>query len=78
MIYTKHAKQRMKRRGITEGDVAAVLASPTKIAPGDNSATNYWGYGPSGYRIRVTVAPNRLHIKTVTWADCRKQKKGDS
>jgi len=63
----------MKKRGIPQSDAEAVLAKPDKTSPGDNGATNHYGYGPaSGYRIRVTTAPNGT-VKTVAWADRRKQ-----
>ena len=76
MIYSKHAKKQMAIRGIARADADAVLANPTKTAAGLDGATNFWGYGPSGYRVRVTVADDGDTIKTVAWADYRKQKGG--
>jgi len=75
MKNSDHANKQMRDRGIARGDVDAVLAAPEKMAPGDNGATNYWGYGPSGYRVRVTVADDGLTIITVAWADYRKKAK---
>jgi len=71
MIYTRHARRRMIRRNIAEADVEAVMAKPKKVALAERGALNYWGYGQSGYRIRITVA-NRI-ILTVAWADARKR-----
>lgn len=72
-MFTAHARRRMAQRGILESDALAVLQNPDKRAPGDDGATNFWGYGPSsGYRIRVTQAADG-NIKTVAWADHRKQ-----
>lgn len=73
MIYTKHAKQQMAVRGITLADADEVLVNPMRVEPGDDGALNFWGYGPSGYRVRVPVAPDGVHIKTVAWADYRKR-----
>jgi hypothetical protein len=33
----------MAKRTITEGDVEAVLAAPTKELPGDDGCVNVWG-----------------------------------
>jgi hypothetical protein len=62
----------MVKRSITKEDIAAVLAAPTKQSPGDDGCINYWGYGPSKKRIRVTVNPSRRRlIVTVANADSR-------
>ncbi len=71
MEYTTHALDQMEERTITKADVEAVLARPTKEAPGLNGATNYWGYGPSKKRIRVTIDRTRTRIITVANADSR-------
>lgn len=75
MIYSSHARRRMELRGIPVADVEAIVLRPTKVAPGENGATNYWGYGPRcRYRVRVTVFPGGV-VGTVTWADRRKVEK---
>jgi|GEM_PF-5134889 len=68
---TEHALRQMARREIQAADVEAVLRNPSKMEPAEEGATNYWGLGPSGYRVRVTVNPDGS-IKTVAWADRRK------
>lgn len=72
MLFSPHARRRMRLRGIRESDVVFVVTRPTKIASGDYGAMNYWGNCPeSGYRIRVTVYPDG-GVGTVAWADRRK------
>jgi hypothetical protein len=48
MKYGKHAIERMQERGIRRSDADAVVANPIKIAPGQNGATNYWGFDSNG------------------------------
>lgn len=36
IIYTRHARQRMKQRNVTEKEVEDTLAHPDEIEPGDN------------------------------------------
>ena len=36
IIYTRHARQRMRQRGVTELQVEETLAEPDEIEPGDN------------------------------------------
>lgn len=36
IIYTRHARQRMKQRKVTEVQVEQTLAEPDDIEPGDN------------------------------------------
>lgn len=36
IIYTHHARQRMKQRKVTEQQVEETLADPDEIIPGDN------------------------------------------
>ena len=74
MKYSGHALWRMTVRSITVEDVEAVLARPRKVAQGEGNCLNYWGYGPSGYRLRVTVCGGTV-ISTVTWADSRKEQR---
>jgi len=74
MEYTTHAEDQMVDRNITRADVDAVLAAPTKEAPGLNGCVNLWGYGPSKKRIRVTLDPTRTRIITVANADSRREK----
>jgi len=71
MKYSAHALMQMTRRVITVADVEAVLSAPRQVAQGERNCLNYWGYGPSGYRLRVTVCGGRV-ISTVCWADWRK------
>lgn len=47
--------------------------SPEKISPGADGAMNYYGLGASGYRLRVTLSSDGTTIKTLAWADRRKQ-----
>jgi uncharacterized protein YuzE len=50
-MFSDHARNQTRDRGIPEGDVEVVLARPAK-APGRKGATNFWGYGPEcGFRI---------------------------
>jgi hypothetical protein len=69
--YTTHAEDQMVDRNITRADFDAVLAAPTKEAPGLNGCFNLWGSGPSKKRIRVTLDPTRTRIITVANADSR-------
>ena len=71
MEYSTHAKEQLAKRSITEADVDAVLAAPSKQLPADDGCINLWGYGPSKKRIRVTVNPVRHLIVTVANADSR-------
>jgi hypothetical protein len=41
---------KLVKRAITEGDVEAVLAAPTKELPGYDGCVSIWGYGPSRKR----------------------------
>jgi hypothetical protein len=36
IIYTRHARQRMKQRNVTEEQVEETLAMPDEVEPGDN------------------------------------------
>lgn len=36
IIYTRHARQRMRQRKVTEEQVEETLAEPDEIEPGDN------------------------------------------
>lgn len=36
IIFTRHARQRMKQRRVTEKQVEETLTDPDKIEPGDN------------------------------------------
>jgi hypothetical protein len=36
IIYTRHAKQRMSQRRVSEDQVAETLASPDKLIPGES------------------------------------------
>ena len=36
IIYTRHARQRMKQRKVTEEQVQETLTDPDEIEPGDN------------------------------------------
>ena len=65
----------MTVRGIAQADADEVLKNPMKVEPSDDGAVNFWGYGLSGYRVRVTVAPDGAHVKTVAWADYRRRRR---
>lgn len=62
---------RMGPVGITDADVLAVIAGPTKTKPGDFGRVNAWGVGANGVRIRVTYHPIAGEIRTVAIADKR-------
>jgi hypothetical protein len=73
--FHKHGQDRMNARmaalGVIVSDVLAVIASPTKTAPGDYGRINAWGYAANGVRIRVTYHPVTGEIRTVAVADQR-------
>ncbi len=69
MIYTKHARERMILRTITEDDVENIIHSYEVALPGHTGATNY--YKVIGTRrLRVTAHPDpttgELVVRTVT------------
>jgi hypothetical protein len=51
----------MVERELTEANVGAVLAAPTKQTPGRNGCFNLGGCGPSKKRIRVTGPDTHAH-----------------
>lgn len=71
MKFKPHALRRMKIRDIARADAENVVVNPTKTAPGNRGATNFWGYSADGFRLRVTVSA-RNQVITVAWADRRK------
>jgi hypothetical protein len=59
--YTFHAQGQMVERELTEANVGAVLAAPTKQTPGRNCCFNLGGCGPSKKHIRVTGPDTHAH-----------------
>ncbi len=70
LILTRHAKERMSERDVSEGDVRAAILNPDLTRPATPSGTVYERKRSDGATICVAVVPrgndsNRLVVKSV-------------
>jgi hypothetical protein len=69
LTYSKHARERMAEREVTEADVEAALAHPIG-APGPGEPGTVWirGYAVGGRILKVCVrADDHSYVITVAW-----------
>jgi Domain of unknown function (DUF4258) len=68
--YSRHAKDRMTERGITDAHVRAALKrrlGPPQ--PGDNGNIVVLGYGSGSRILKVVLSPDQATIVSVMWRD---------
>jgi hypothetical protein len=68
LAYTRHARDRMRERGISEGEVAAVVTSPSVSYTDQAGNPIHIGY-PGGRRIKVVLARGIVPVRIITAAD---------
>lgn len=64
MYYTQHALARMKDFGLSKAEVRRVVLGYDTCVPARRGCVNLWK-SFEGYRIRVTLEPNRRLVVTV-------------
>jgi hypothetical protein len=70
MIYSKHAREQMANRKITEKQVESTYRSYDTAVPGRAGCRNYFKtYPAEGRRIRVTIAETGAGALVVTVAE---------
>lgn len=70
LVYSRHAEQRMRQRGVTRADVQWALEREIDRTPGDSGTV--WIHGqPAGNRILKVLVPSNDHsfVITVAWRD---------
>jgi hypothetical protein len=72
VTYTYHARQRMRRRRVTEGDVECALRNYVERMTTPKNSIRYRGPGLSGALLKVWVVPDigptsDKIIKSVAW-----------
>ena len=55
LVYSDHARRRMRQRAISEQDIESVVADPDIEHTDENGNPCYVGY-PGGRRLRVVIA----------------------
>lgn len=67
---SKHARDRMAERGITDADVRSALnrrSGQPRI--GSNGAIVVFGYASGGRILKLVLTPNQEEIITLAWPD---------
>lgn len=72
LTYTHHARQRMRRRRVTEGDIESALGNHVERITTPKNSIRYRGPGLSGAILKVWVVPDTAPnsdkiIKSVAW-----------
>lgn len=67
IVYSDHAKDRMKQRRITEAQVESVIQNPTNVGTGNTEHTEkYSRTFPQGKLLAVIVSNGGFCIKVIT------------
>ena len=74
LIWTNHALQRLKERGVSQGDAWATWNHPDQSRPGSGSKSGAWVYYRTwgNQKIEVVAKKNEKGewIVISVWADC--------
>jgi hypothetical protein len=66
MTFSRHARNRMRRRKITPADVEAIVANPEKSDVDDSGKIRHYGTAANGRYIRIVLASeNPDHVVSV-------------
>lgn len=68
MRYTRHARERMKDRRVTETDVNAALSREIRRTAGEPGTIWIWGYAGSRV-LKVCRQATEDLVRTVAWGD---------
>jgi hypothetical protein len=67
---TRHARDRMAQRGITEEDIDSALRRTSRSEPGAPGTIWVYGYTTTGRELKVCVdVHDRDRVVTVAWPD---------
>lgn len=68
--YSRHARDRMAERSITEEDVESALnRRHGQPRPGNNGKIVVLGYARGGRILKVVLTPDQEEITTLAWPD---------
>ncbi|MGH3274490.1 MAG: DUF4258 domain-containing protein [Streptosporangiaceae bacterium] len=67
---TRHARDRMVQRGITEEDIQMALSRKSgEPRVGSNGAVQILGYAAGGRILKVVLTPDQEAVITLAWPD---------